>query len=96
MCTAWGRIRIQNRISIKTASLIRINTMPIPNTLAFSHAKPTVCNARSVGFTAASQIPVCPRMLGSNPDPGLLRLWHWQSDGLTNQLGLIHNSARYQ
>jgi|688.fasta_scaffold285539_1 hypothetical protein len=28
-------------------------------------------------------------MLGSNP--GLFRLWHWQSDALTTRLDLIHS-----
>jgi hypothetical protein len=37
---------------------------------------------------AASQIPLCRRLLGSNP--GLLRLWHWQSDVLAIGSDLIH------
>jgi hypothetical protein len=64
------------------------SSIPFCNATLFLNMGIFLCTLFNTALSAAPQIQLCRRMLGSIP--GLLQLLHRQSDSLTNWIDLIH------
>jgi hypothetical protein len=87
---------IKHYLTATSHSLCRFNTLTAFNDiiyLAYCNLDFFfLCTIFKTASSAAPQIPLCRRMLGSNPGQLLLR--HWLSDALTARLDLIHKHYR--